>query len=50
MNEDKPERMPNTPPFVRFVCSAIPMVFDDSLSYYEVLTKLVWHINKMIEE
>lgn len=28
----------------------LPTVYDDSLSYYEVLTKLVWHINKMIED
>ena len=28
----------------------LPTVYDDSLSYYEVLTKLVWQINKMIED
>ena len=34
------EKAPNVPPFVRFVCSAVPMVFDDSLSYYEALSAL----------
>lgn len=28
------------PPFVRFVASAVPMVFDNSLSYYECLCAL----------
>lgn len=28
------------PPFVRFVASAVPMVFDNSLSYYEALCAL----------
>lgn len=49
MNEDKPERMPNTPPFVRFVCSAIPMVFDDSLSYYEALCALWKYVQGMTD-
>lgn len=37
---DNIEKAPNVPPFVRFVCSAVPMVFDDSLSYYEALCAL----------
>ena len=49
MNEDKPERMPNTPPFVRFVCSAVPMVFDDSLSYYEALCALWKYVQGMTD-
>lgn len=49
MNEDKPERMPNTPPFVRFVCSAIPMVFDDSLSYYEALCAMWKYVQGMTD-
>ena len=49
MNEDKPEHMPNTPPFVRFVCSAIPMVFDDSLSYYEALCALWKYVQGMTD-
>lgn len=34
------EKAPNVPPFVRFVASAVPMVFDDSMSYYEALSAL----------
>lgn len=37
---DKPQKMPPVPPFVRFVASAVPMVFDNSLSYYEALCAL----------
>lgn len=37
---DKIQKAPMVPPFVRFVCSAVPMVFDDSLSYYEALCAL----------
>ena len=33
-------KAPNVPPFVTFVTSAVPMVFDDSLSYYEALCAL----------
>lgn len=40
MNEDKIEKAPNVPPFVRYVASTIPMVFDNSLSYYEALAAL----------
>lgn len=40
MNQDNIEKQPPVPPFVRFVCSAVPMVFDDSLSYYEALSAL----------
>lgn len=46
---DKPDRMPNVPPFVRFVASAIPMVFDDSLSYYEALCALWKYIQGMTD-
>ena len=31
---------PNVPPFVTFVASAVPMVFDNSMSYYEALCAL----------
>lgn len=31
---------PNVPPFVTFVTSAVPMVFDNSMSYYEALCAL----------
>jgi len=40
MNENQPQTVPPVPPFVRFVCSSIPMTFDDSLSYYEALSAL----------
>ena len=34
----------------RFWCqSVLPVVYDDSLSYYEVLCKCVEYINKLIE-
>ena len=34
----------------KFWCQKVlPLVYDDSLSYYEVLDKLVQYINKMIE-
>lgn len=35
----------------RYWCyKVLPLVYDDSLSYYEVLCKVVDYINKMIEE
>ena len=34
------EKAPNVPPFVTFVTSTVPMVFDNSLSYYEALCAL----------
>lgn len=37
---DKIIPAPNVPPFVTFVTSAVPMVFDNSLSYYEALCAL----------
>ena len=46
---DKPDRMPNVPPFVRFVASAVPMVFDNSLSYYEALCALWKYIQGMTD-
>ncbi len=34
----------------RFWCqSVLPLVYDDSLSYYEVLCKVVTYINKLID-
>lgn len=34
----------------RFWCqSVLPLVYDDSLSYYEVLCKVVEYINKLID-
>lgn len=46
---DKPDRMPNVPPFVKFVASAVPMVFDNSLSYYEALCALWKYIQGMTD-
>ena len=41
--------MPNLKHF-RFWCqSVLPLVYDDSLSYYEVLCKVVDYINKLID-
>lgn len=35
----------------RFWCyKVLPLVYDDSLSYYEVLCKVVDYINKLIEQ
>ena len=35
----------------RFWCQKVlPLVYDDSLSYYQILCKVVDYINKMIEE
>ena len=40
----------NLPKF-RFWCyKVLPLVYDDSLSYYEVLCKVVDYINKLIEQ
>ena len=47
-----PEKAPYVPvgSFKFWAQKVLPTVYDDSLSYYEVLTKLVYHINKMIED
>lgn len=34
------EKSPNIPPFVRFCAASVPMVFDNSMSYYECLCAL----------
>lgn len=35
----------------RFWCQKImPLVYEDSLSYYELLCKVVWYINKILED
>ena len=48
MNE-KPQKMPPVPPFVRFVASAVPMVFDNSMSYYEALCALWKYIQDTVD-
>lgn len=38
-------------PYFRFWCyKVLPLVYDDSLSYYEVLCKTVTYINELIEQ
>ena len=49
MENDTPSRMPNVPPFVKFVCANVPMVFDDSLSYYEALCALWKYVQGMTD-
>ena len=42
--------MPRPMRHFRFWCqSVLPIVYDDSLSYYEVLCKIVDYINKLID-
>ena len=37
--------------YFRFWCyKVLPLVYDDSLSYYEILCKIVTYINKLIEQ
>lgn len=40
MPDDNVKHAAPVPPFVRFVASAVPMVFDNSMSYYEALCGL----------
>ena len=41
----------NNLPYFRFWCyKVLPLVYDDSLSYYEVLCKVVDYINQLIEQ
>ena len=47
--EKKVEPAPLVPPFVRFVASAIPMVFDNSLSYYECLAALTKYLQDVVD-
>ncbi len=42
--------MNNTPYFNFWCYKVLPLVYDDSLSYYEVLCKVVIYINKLIEQ
>ena len=47
--DKKVEPAPLVPPFVRYVASAIPMVFDDSLSYYECLAALTKYLQDVVK-
>lgn len=49
MENDKPKMMKPVPPFVKFVCANVPMVFDDSLSYYEALCALWKYIQDCVD-
>ena len=49
MNEDNIEKASNVPPFVRYVASTIPMVFDNSLSYYEALAALAKSLQDTVD-
>ena len=36
-------------PYFRFWCQkTLPALYDDSLSYYDLLTNVVWYINQLI--
>ena len=39
----------NIPTFRFWCCKVLPLVYDDSLSYYEVLCKVVEYINNLIK-
>lgn len=42
------EKAPNVPPFVRFCTASVPMVFDNSMSYYECLCALTKFIQDLV--
>lgn len=42
--------MCNTPLFNMWCYKILPLVYDDSLSYYEILCKVVKYINELIEQ
>ena len=48
----QPERQPFTPlkPFRYWCQKVLPLVYDDSLSYYELLCKVVDYLNKTMED
>ena len=49
MNEDNIQKAQDVPPFVRYVASTIPMVFDNSLSYYEALGALAKNLQDTVD-
>lgn len=42
--------MPVIPTFKFWCYKVLPLVYDDSLSYYEVLCKVVHYINELIDQ
>lgn len=51
MPDSNIEKIPYKPvsPFIFWAQKTLPLVYDDSLSYYEVLCKVVDHLNRLIE-
>lgn len=49
MNDPKVEKQKPVPPFVQFCCAAVPMVFDDSLSYYEALCAMWKYLDETVK-
>ena len=43
------EKQPPVPPFVQFVASAVPMVFDNSLSYYEAICAMWKYLDETVK-
>ena len=43
------EKAKNIPPFVRFCAASVPMVFDNSLSYYECLCALTKQLQEIVD-
>jgi hypothetical protein len=43
------EKAKNIPPFVRFCAASVPMVFDNSLSYYECLCALTKKLQEIVD-
>lgn len=44
----KPHEYTNLPPFRAWCQKVIPLVYEDSLSYYELLCKVIDYLNKML--
>lgn len=44
----KPHQYTTLPPFRAWCQKVIPLVYDDSLSYYELLCKVIDYLNKML--
>lgn len=49
MSEPHVEKQKPVPPFVQFCCAAVPMVFDDSLSYYEALCAMWKYLDETVK-
>lgn len=49
MNDPRVEKQKPVPPFVQFCCAAVPMVFDDSLSYYEALCAMWKYLDETVK-